>query len=87
MELRYFRTPKVQEVDFILLKDRTPWIAIEVKLEDRPLDPNLKYLLERVKMPYAIQISLRGKSDVLLPPINGCRVRLMPGARCLANLL
>ena len=87
VELRYFRTPKGQEVDFILLKDRKPWVAIEVKLDDRPLDSSLKYLLERVKIPYAFQISLRGKSDVMLPPINGSRVRLMPGARCLADLL
>lgn len=87
VELRYFRTPKGQEVDFILIKDRKPWVAIEVKVDDRPLDPNLKYLLERTKIPFAFQISLRGKSDALLSPINGCQIRLMPGARFLANLI
>jgi predicted AAA+ superfamily ATPase len=86
-ELRYFRTPKGQEVDFVILKDRLPWVAIECKLEDRPLDPSLKYFLERIKVPHAFQISMGGTNDVVLPPINGCKVRLMPSARFLANLV
>jgi predicted AAA+ superfamily ATPase len=86
-ELRYFRTPKGQEVDFILLKDRKPWVAVEVKLDDRPLDPNLKYFLERVPTPFAFQVSLRGRKDALLAPINGCRVRSMTGSRFLAQLV
>jgi len=37
-ELRYFRDTVGHEVDFILLRNSKPWIAIEAKLDDRPLD-------------------------------------------------
>jgi len=85
-ELRYFRTTVGHEVDFVLLRNSRPWMAIEVKLDDRPLDRNLKYLLERVRFPYAFQISQRGVKDWRAPDINGCRIRLLPAARFLANL-
>lgn len=85
-ELRYFRTTEGHEVDFIILKNKKPLCAIEVKLEDRPLDPNLKYFLERVKVPYAFQISLKGQKDFSPQPINGCKVRICPASLLLANL-
>jgi uncharacterized protein len=85
-ELRYFRTVNGAEVDFVLLLEGKPWVAVEVKLDDRPLDSNLKYFLERVKVPYAFQISLSGKKDFSLPPINGCKVRVMPARDFLAGI-
>lgn len=86
-ELRFFRDAVGHEVDFILLRGRKPWAAIEVKLDDRPLDSNLKYLLERSAFPYAFQVSLRGTQDWQAPDINGCKIRLMPAARFLAHLV
>ena len=85
-ELRYFRSTVGQEVDFVILRNGKPWMAIEAKSDDRPLDPSLKYLLERVRFPYAFQVSLAGSKDWRHPDINGCRVRLLPAARFLANL-
>lgn len=86
VELRYFRDTVHHEVDFILLKDNQPWIAIETKVGEKSLDKNLKYLLERVKIPYAFQLSLNSTNDWRAPDINGCRVRLMPASRFLLNL-
>ncbi len=63
-----------------------PWLAVEAKLGDRPLDPNLRYLLERVRIPHAVQVSLHGTLDSRLADVNGCRVRLVPAARFLAHL-
>ena len=85
-ELRYFRDKVGHEVDFILVKAKKPWLAVEVKSNERQMDSNLKYLLERVKIPYAFQISLKGKSDWATPEINGTQVRVMPAARFLAQL-
>jgi predicted AAA+ superfamily ATPase len=85
-ELRYFRTPMGHEVDFVLLKDRKPWMAVEVKADDRPLDSNLKYLLERNDIPLAFQIAFSGSTDVFLPNIGKHGVRLVPARRFLANL-
>lgn len=85
-ELRYFRTTVGHEVDFIILKNKVPLCAIEVKLEDRPLDPNLKYFLERVKVPFAFQVSLHGNKDFTPAPINGCKIRICPAINFLSNL-
>lgn len=77
-ELRYFRTVHGVEVDFVVLLEGKPWIAVEVKLDDRPLDSNLKFFLERVKVPYAFQICLKGNKDFAPSSINDCKVRVMP---------
>ncbi len=86
-ELRYFRDKQKHEVDFILLHKEKPVCAIEVKTDESSLDSNLKYLLERVKIPYAFQISLKGTKDWQPQPINGCQIRVMPAARFLAQLM
>ncbi|MBI4602640.1 MAG: ATP-binding protein [Planctomycetes bacterium] len=85
-ELRYFRDTLGREVDFIVLRAGKPWMAVEAKLDDRPLDPSLRYLLERVKVPYAFQVSLQGEKDWRHQDVNGARVRLLPAARFLASL-
>jgi hypothetical protein len=61
-------------------------MAVEAKLDDRPLDSSLKYLLERVKIPHALQVSLHGTKDWRPPDINGARIRILPAARFLSNL-
>ncbi len=85
-ELRYFRDTEKREVDFIIMDKKKPLIAIEVKEAEQGLDSNLKYLLERVKIPYAFQIHLNGTMHKRLPDINGAQLWLMPAAKFLANL-
>jgi predicted AAA+ superfamily ATPase len=84
-ELRFFRDTQGHQVDFILLKDKKPLIAIECKHENRNLDPNLKYLLERIAIPYAFQISRTG-SYWKHPPIRGAQIHLLPASQFLAHL-
>lgn len=86
-ELRYFRDVVGHEVDFILLHKGKPCCAIEVKTASESLDPNLKYLLERLKIPCAFQLNLKGKKDWSPPPINGCTLRILPVAQFLAQLV
>lgn len=85
-ELRYFRDTVGHEVDAIVLRKRRPWIAVEAKLDDRPLDAGLRYLLERVHVPFAFQVSLHGKVDTRLRDVGGSRVRLLPAAGFLSRL-
>ena len=85
-ELRYLRDVNGREVDAIVLRGRKPWFAVEVKLDDAPLDPSLRYMLERVPIAHAFQVSLRGKKDVRLPDIRHTSVRLLPAARFLTGL-
>lgn len=86
LELRYFRDVVGHEVDFVLLKGKSPWIAVECKQSDRPLDPGLRYLLQRVQIPYAFQISLTGTTHTRLPQVGQSEVHLMPAARFLSAL-
>jgi hypothetical protein len=74
------------EVDFIVLKDRKPILAVEVKTDDRPLDAGLKYLLERIAIPNAFQISLKGEKDYVAPKVKNTAVRLCPAHRLLIQL-
>lgn len=85
-ELRYFRTVAGHEVDAVVLRNGKPWFAVAIKLEDRPLDAGLRYLLERQRFPHAYQVSLLGTADRRWPEINGCEVRQVPAARFLVNL-
>ena len=86
VELRYFRDVVGHEVDAVVLRRGKPWFAVEAKLDDRPLDGGLRYLLERVRIPYAFQVSLRGRTDSRVPDVGGSVVRMVPAARFLAHL-
>lgn len=85
-ELRYFRDVNGREVDAIVLRGGKPWLAVEVKLTAQELDPGLRYLLERYRVPRALQVSLRGGVERRLPDVNGARVELVSVARLLAAL-
>jgi hypothetical protein len=85
-ELRYVRDVVGHEVDALVLRKGRPWLAVEIKLEERPLSSGLAYFLERVSVPFAVQISLHGGTDRRLSPIGKCQVRAMPAAKFLMNL-
>jgi len=85
-ELRYFRDIRGREVDFIVLKKGAPWLAVEVKESEQELDSNLKYLLERTRIPYAFQVNLNGNKFKRLPNVNGCTIHILPAYIFLSNL-
>ena len=85
-ELRFFRDRTGHEVDAVVLRQGKPWMAVEAKLEERPLDRGLRYLLERVSIPWAFQVSLGGDRDRRIPSVGQSDVRQVSAARFLANL-
>ena len=85
-ELRFFRDAAGHEVDAVVLRKGKPWLAVEVKTSDEPVDRGLHYLLERQAIPWAFQISLRGTRDTLDRSVGAKGVRLMPAAKFLARL-
>jgi predicted AAA+ superfamily ATPase len=85
-ELRFARDVVGHEVDAIVLRRGRPWLAVEVKTADGPLDPGLRYFLERARVPFAFQVALDGTLDRRLPDVNGAKVRQVPLARFLSNL-
>ena len=85
-EVRFFRDSVGHEVDAIVLRNRKPWMAVEVKLGDEGLDSGLRYLVERVTIPHAFQVSVRGRVDRFRPDAGRTGVRFVPATRFLANL-
>ncbi len=70
MELRYLRDTDGREVDFVVLRDRKPLFAVEVKPDDVSVSPALRYFRERTPIPRWFQTHL-GKKDVM---VDGIRV-------------
>ncbi|MBI2373003.1 MAG: ATP-binding protein [Deltaproteobacteria bacterium] len=86
LELRYFRDVVGHEVDFIVMRGRKPWLAVECKLSDGGLASGLRYLLERVRIPHAVQVTATEQTHVRRPSINGAEVFVVPATAFLSAL-
>ena len=56
----YLRDKRKREVDFIVVRDRKPWILVEVKKSEEQLSPTLSYFQEQTGAPHAFQVVLDG---------------------------
>ena len=56
VELNYYRDTNGREVDFVLAENRKPLACIEVKSSEESPSASLKYLAERIKPRYALQL-------------------------------
>ncbi|MCP5052482.1 MAG: ATP-binding protein, partial [bacterium] len=70
-ELYFLRTVDTNEVDFLVVVDKKPWFAVEVKMNDTNVSPSLYYFKERMDIPYLFQVVKKPGVDRL---INGIRV-------------
>jgi len=55
-ELFYLRTKEKQEIDFLIVKDKKPWLPVEVKENDMKPSPNFKRFLPHLNCPLALQL-------------------------------
>jgi predicted AAA+ superfamily ATPase len=74
------------EVDFVVLRGRRPWLAVEATLADSELTRGLRYFVERFNPELALQVVLRGARERRRPDIGATRVELVSASRFLANL-
>lgn len=86
IDFRYFKARTGQEVDFIILYQGKPYMAIEVKLKTDDLSPNIRYLVERLDIPYAFQVFLKDSQEKRFQNIGKTIIRNISAARMLANL-
>lgn len=84
--LRFFRHRDGQEVDFVMLRDGKPWLAIEAKIGDSEFAPGLRYFAERIQPAFAFQVVLQGAKERRLPDIGRTHARVLAADRFLANL-
>lgn len=76
-ELRYLRDKLQREVDFVVIRDRKPWLLVEVKTSDTRLSPALAHFQSQIGAPHALQVVmdlpfepvdfLQAKRPVVLP--------------------
>jgi uncharacterized protein len=64
-ELHFLRDVDKREVDFLMTIDGKPWFAVEVKLSDSNLSPNLLYFKDRLAIPYLYQVVRKENTDRL----------------------
>jgi hypothetical protein len=81
-ELSYLRDVDKREVDFLVTIDGNPWFAVEVKLNDTALSPNILYFRDRLSIPYIYQVVKKDKVDMLEK--GG---RILSAGRFLAGLI
>ncbi len=70
-ELHFLRDREGREVDFLASVNKKPWMAAEVKLNNKEISKNLKYFSERLKIPFVYQVIKEKGVDFT---VNGIRV-------------
>lgn len=55
-EIGYLRDKERREVDFLVVRDGSPWFLVEVKNRDESLSGSLKYYQDQIKAPFAFQV-------------------------------
>lgn len=56
-ELHYLRNKEQQEIDFLIVKDKKPWLPVEVKLNDEHLSVNWKSFMTILPCAKGIQLT------------------------------
>jgi uncharacterized protein len=80
LELRFLRDTDGREVDFVVLRERKPWFAVECKTGYRAISSAVRYFKERTAIPRWYQVH-RGDRDVV---VDG--VRVLPFAKFCADV-
>ena len=55
-ELRYIRDQTGRECDFVVIKDKKPLFAVECKLSEKNIDPNILFFQNKLKIPRWYQV-------------------------------
>ncbi len=57
-QLCYLRDKSQREVDFVVIRDGSPWFLVEVKNKNDSISPPLRYFQDQLKAPFAFQVVL-----------------------------
>lgn len=72
-ELRYVRDKEKREADFLVLRDRRPWLLVECKSDETEPAPNLRHFAQLIRPAHAVQLVSRPGTDRPYPAM-GIRV-------------
>lgn len=82
INLNYLRNVDKKETDFLVTVENKPWFAVEAKLNEDSLDPNLIYFKERLNIPFIYQVIKKDKVDILKDGI-----RIISASKFLTGLI
>jgi predicted AAA+ superfamily ATPase len=80
--LNYVKNYDKKEIDFLVTIDNKPWFAVEVKLSDTELTPNIDYFKEKLKIPYTYQVIKKENIDT-----NKNGTRIISASKFLSGLI
>lgn len=84
-ELYYIRDQSKREVDFLIVKNKKPWILIEAKNSDTSFAKTLLNFQDSLRCPYAVQVT--AQSNVYRREKNNAGVCLITSAERFLSLL
>jgi hypothetical protein len=82
--LHYLRDKQGREVDFLVVRDKKPWLLVECKSNDVSPSANLPYFAKQLGGPRAVQLVQRPGYDREYPAQG---LRVMDYERFLAGLV
>ena len=85
-ELFYLRNKEKEEIDFLVVRDKRPWLAIEVKLSDTAPSRHFPKFLRYLGLERALQLVARPNVDHL-ERVGDVEVRVMSAATALSALV
>jgi hypothetical protein len=65
VELIFIRDKEKREVDFLVIANKLPWFAVEVKSNDTECSRHLLYYKERLSIPFCYQVVTRENIDFI----------------------
>lgn len=81
--LAYLRNKEKQEIDFLLVRDGAPWLAVEVKTTDTTPSPHFARFLPELGCPAALQV-VRSPNIWSVHSVAGANVVVASAAEALA---
>ena len=82
MELRFIRDTDKREIDFVVIKNKKPFFAVECKTGEREVSPHLRYFKDRTSIPNFFQVHL-GTKDYVAED----RIRVLPFLKFCAEVI
>lgn len=85
-KLHYLRNKEQKEIDFLITKDKKPWLPVEVKLHDSKLSNNWPVFMKHLTCKYAIQV-VKSPDIYTIETTNFGKVLIISAAQFLSCLV
>lgn len=85
-KLHYLRNKEQKEIDFLITKDKKPWLPVEIKLHDTKLSNNWSAFMKHLTCKYAVQV-VKSPDVYTIETTNFGKVLIISAAQFLSCLV